>query len=104
MAVSIPSGRRQTAPLPDSGSGRFRITHPFHPLFSREFESRGSCWTSWDTEFLKFEDDAGGVRTIPRAFTDAADPDPFVYVSAGRSPFRVEDLVRLAELLEELKP
>jgi hypothetical protein len=43
------------------------------------------------------------VRTIPRAFTDAADPDPFVFVSAGRSPFRVEDLVRLAELLRELK-
>jgi hypothetical protein len=38
----------------------------------------------------------------PRAWTDAADPDVFVMLAAGRSPFRVEDLLVLAELIDGL--
>jgi hypothetical protein len=43
------------------------------------------------------------VITIPLAWTDAAgQADPFVALAAGRSLFRVEDLVRLAEMIEGL--
>jgi uncharacterized protein DUF5372 len=42
-------------------------------------------------------------RSLPRAWTDAADLDPFVVLAAGRSPFRVEDLVALADLVAELR-
>ena len=43
-----------------------------------------------------FFDEDGVQRSLPRAWTDAADVDPFVALAAGRSAFRVEDLVALA--------
>ena len=48
-----------------------------------------------------FADD-GTQKSLPRAWTDAADLDPFVALAAGRSPFRVEDLLLVAELLGRL--
>jgi hypothetical protein len=33
-----------------------------------------------------------------------ADVDPFVVMAAGRCPFRVEDLLALADLAEQSKP
>ena len=47
-----------------------------------------------------FLDDDGVQRSLPRAWTDAADVDPFVVVAAGRSRLRVCDLVELVELVE----
>jgi hypothetical protein len=52
--------------------------------------------------FFSLED--GTLTSVPRAWTDLADPDVFVTVAAGRSPFRVEDLLVLAELVESLRP
>jgi len=52
---------------------------------------------------VSFFDDAGVQRSLPRGWTDAADLDPFVVLAAGRSPFRVEDLVALADLVAELR-
>jgi len=40
---------------------------------------------------------------FPVSWTDIADPDPFVEVSQGRAAARVEDLLRLAQLVEDLK-
>jgi hypothetical protein len=39
---------------------------------------------------------------LPASWTDVVDPDPFVVMAAGRSLFRVEDLLTLADLLAEL--
>jgi hypothetical protein len=50
-----------------------------------------------------FFDEDGVQRSLPRAWTDAADVDPFVVVAAGRSAFRVEDLVVLVELVAGLR-
>ncbi len=36
-------------------------------------------------------------------WTDVVAGDPFVVVSAGRSPFRTADLLELAELVGELR-
>jgi hypothetical protein len=47
-----------------------------------------------------FLDEDGVQRSLPRAWTDAADVDPFVVVAAGRSWLRVCDLVELVELVE----
>jgi len=44
------------------------------------------------------------MRSLPATWTDVVAVDPFVVVSAGRSYFRPEDLLRLALLLHELKP
>jgi len=79
-----------------------RITHPFHPLAGQEFDFafRRSNWGE-DRVFVFTAD--GGVRSFPAGWTDAAPIDPSVVVAAGRSPFRVEDLLALAGLLERLR-
>ena len=46
--------------------------------------------------------DDGALRTIRQAFTSAAAVDPFARVAAGRSAFRVTDLLALAALLDSL--
>jgi hypothetical protein len=40
---------------------------------------------------------------MPASWTSVGTIDPFVEVSAGRSPFRVEDLVELHHLICEIK-
>ncbi len=54
---------------------------------------------NWGEDWVLFFDEDGVRRSLPRAWTDAADVDPFVMLAAGRSSFRVEDLVALVELL-----
>jgi len=40
--------------------------------------------------------------SVPIQWTDVGPKDPFVVVSAGRSLFRVEDLLSLVSLVEEI--
>jgi hypothetical protein len=44
------------------------------------------------------------LRKIPACWTDVVAEDPFVVVAAGRSAFRVADLLTLADLIEVLQP
>jgi len=78
------------------------VTHPFHPLFQREFELC-DYRRSWGKDCLDFQDDQGVLRTIPIRFTDAAEADPFVCVADERAFFRIEDLVELAALIAKLR-
>jgi hypothetical protein len=76
----------------------FRIIHPFHPLFGREFvliERRNA----WGEERVYFYDDTGRLRRLTAAWTSAVAPNRFETVSAGRSHFRVEDLLHLVALI-----
>ena len=57
---------------------------------------------TWSEDRVFFFDQDGVQRSLPRAWTDAADVDPFVALAAGRSPFRVEDLVALGALIDGL--
>ena len=41
--------------------------------------------------------------SLPAEWTDVVAPDPFVVVSRGRSPFHLESLARLADLVTSLK-
>ena len=77
------------------------MTHPFHPLHGREFELI-EITLMLGTGLVHYTADDGTVRTIRQAFTNAATVDPFAQVAAGRSAFRVLDLLALAELLEGL--
>jgi hypothetical protein len=45
---------------------------------------------------------SGTERWLPATWTDIVPPDPYVAVSAGRSMFRVVDLVALVELVRGL--
>ena len=58
----------------------------------------------WGSHRVYFHDGAGRLRKIPAGWTDVVAEDPFVIVSAGRSAFRVADLLMLADLIEALKP
>ena len=76
------------------------MTHPFHPWRGREFPFV-AVRQAWGEDRVSFFD--GDVqRSLPRGWTDAADVDPFVVLAAGRSVFRVEDLVALVGLVGEL--
>lgn len=82
-------------------SGHFRIVHPYHPLNGHEFEfvARRHNWGD-DRVFLFTPE--GRLHSVPASWTDLATPDPFVTISAGRSFFRVEDLLALGRLIRSL--
>ena len=78
----------------------FRVTHPFHPWKGREF-LLVSYRKNWSEERVFFED-GGALMSLPARWTDVLSPDPLVALSQGRSPFRVDDLLELAELLRQV--
>ena len=49
-----------------------------------------------------FLDENARQFSLPVSWTDAAEPDPFVTMAAGRSPFRFADLVELRRLIDGL--
>lgn len=57
---------------------------------------------SWGRQYVDYFDDNGEVETIPLVWTDLGDVDPFNDASKGRSPFRVAELIRLVELINDL--
>jgi hypothetical protein len=57
------------------------------------------CWGEWRVFYYTEE---GQLAYFPAAWTDAGPVDPFVVLSAGRAVARVEDLLRLIELIEDL--
>jgi hypothetical protein len=58
---------------------------------------------NWAEDRAFFFNDDGELRSVPAGWTDVDPPDPFVVVAAGRSAFRVDDLLALALLLEQLR-
>ncbi len=78
------------------------MTHAFHPWVGREFAFVAVRQT-WGEDRVFFFDDDGTQRSLPRGWTDAGDPNPFVALAGGRSPFRVDDLLVLVELLDGLR-
>ena len=93
------STRRVSA---EQHSDRVRATQLFHPLSGRSFEFANRR-KNWQSDRVCFFDDAGELACLPAEWTDVVPGDPFVVVSAGRSPFRTADLLELAELVEELR-
>jgi len=80
-----------------------RVTHPFHPLAGRQF-GLVVRKNNWAEDRVFFFADDGQLTSLPSAWTDVDPPDPFDAVSAGRSPFRVEDLLALAALIDGMRP
>lgn len=79
------------------------MTHPFHPLAGAEFQLVVRKHT-WAEDRVFFFDDDGQVCSLPAGWTDVDPPEPFEVVSAGRSVFRVGDLLALVALIENLRP
>ena len=50
-----------------------------------------------------YHDSAGRLRTLPLTWTSLIPADPVVVFGAGRSAFRVVDLLELSRLLEAIR-
>jgi len=73
------------------------VTHPFHPLYGRDFEFV-VCRQNWGEDRVHLHDENGQLFSLPAAWTDVAAADPFVVVAAGRCPFTTDGLLALADL------
>jgi hypothetical protein len=91
-----------TTPKCDDESKKFVITHPFHPLSGKEFEFV-SCLNQSGEYRVHFYVEKDRLISIPAHWTNLLPEDPFIKISAGCSYFRVEDLVRLNQLIKDLK-
>jgi uncharacterized protein DUF5372 len=57
---------------------------------------------TWSEDRVFFLDENGQQFSLPVGWTDAAAPDAFVMMAAGRCPFRFADLVELRRLIDDL--
>ncbi len=78
------------------------MTHPFHPLCGHKFELI-EYRRAWGEDRVYFLDSSEQLQHLPASWTDVVGEDPFVALAAGRSPLRVEDLLRLADLISRLR-
>lgn len=70
-------------------------------MFGRELEFVKRR-RNWDDDRVYVYDDQGELVSLPAQWTDVVAEDPFVVMAAGRCPFRVEDLVAVADLVDRL--
>jgi dihydrofolate reductase len=83
------------------GEHCFTITHPFHPLSGQTFPLLSQRF-AWGEERVFFLDpQSHEVRSLPRAWTNLALPDPFLVVAAGKTVLRWSDLQQLRQLLRQ---
>lgn len=54
---------------------------------------------SWGENRVYYHDANGRLCSFPASFTNLAPLDPFVELAAGRSYFRVDDLLRLIQVI-----
>jgi Family of unknown function (DUF5372) len=55
---------------------------------------------NWGEDRVYFYDADGKLRSFLTAITDLPPDDDFMRISAGRSAFRVDDLLQLCDLLD----
>ncbi|AGZ49617.1 DUF5372 family protein [Mycobacterium kansasii] len=77
------------------------MTHPFHPWSGCEFVFVAVRQT-WSQDRVFFLDEKARQFSLPVGWTDVVEPDAFVTMAAGRSPFRFADLVELRRLIDGL--
>ena len=93
--------RSVNAPFVATLKKRFKVIHPFHPKYGREFDLV-NYRNSWKKKYIEYSDKSGNICSIPLCWTDAAGIDPFIKISNGRSAFRIKDLLRLCDLTDDL--
>jgi len=57
---------------------------------------------NWGEDRVMFFDDTGTLRSLLATWTNVMEPDAFAQCAAGGSWLRVDDLVRLRALVDEL--
>src|SRR6266851_5912484 len=97
------SAPRRRYPKPSTApnlidSQQIRIIHPFHPLCGRSFRFVVSK-KLWGENRVTIQLADGSPFSVPVSWTDVVPADAYTSVGGGRSRFRVEDLMALADLL-----
>jgi hypothetical protein len=59
--------------------------------------------TNWGEDRVFFYGPDSTLKSFPANLTDVVPIDAFAHVSAGRSPFRMDDLLELRQLLDAHK-
>ena len=77
------------------------ITHPFHPHCGQELVL-ATRRHNWGEDRVMYFNEAGRLCSLPTSWTSAADRDHFIRASDGRSWFRVDDLLDLAERVQTI--
>jgi hypothetical protein len=80
-----------------------RVTHPYHPLCGQVLDVVGHRH-NWGEDRVYYRDSQGLVTSLPAGWTSVVPDDACVAVAAGRTRFRVQDLVDLAALVLRLRP
>lgn len=57
---------------------------------------------NWGEDRVMFFDDKGRLRSLPTSWTNIDEPDAFSQCAGGRSWLRVDDLVHLRVLVQEI--
>jgi hypothetical protein len=92
----------QTTPSSNVLLGYTRISHPFHPLVGKSLEVLRRQRVA-GTETLTLRHPAQGALTVPREWTDLADPDPLFRPGQPLPRLDPELLLELAALLRQLR-
>ncbi len=58
---------------------------------------------NWGEERVFFHDERGLLVSLPARWTNVLAPEPLVAMGQDRSAFRVDDLLQLAELLDQIE-
>jgi hypothetical protein len=83
-----------------STASRFRITHPFHPLRGAEYELVTRKLT-WGEDRVFYYGPSGKLKSLLSNVTDVVSRDAFDCMSAGRSAFRLDDLLELRRIFDK---
>ncbi len=78
------------------------MTHPFHPLYGREFEFV-VYRQNWGEDRVHLRDENGVLFSLLAGWTDATAADPFVVIADGRCPFTTSGLLALGDLIDRLR-
>ena len=79
------------------------MTHPFHPQFGQVLDFVVHRH-NWGDDRVFYRDHRGHLASLPARWTSVVPEDPIVVVAAGRSRFRVEDLIDLVALVRRSRP
>ena len=78
------------------------MTHPYHRLCGQTFELAAQN-KEFGEDRVFYRDTNARMRYLPARWTSLAAPDPFVMAAAGRAYFRLENLIHVAELIQDLR-
>ena len=57
---------------------------------------------NWGEDRVYYHDEEGKLCSLLAGWTSVSPADPFVVLAAGRSPFRLADLLELCRLVEAM--